>query len=133
MASEHTTISPFVALEAQWLAVSASADRASERIDQRIEAMPEALRGKCFSQPQYGDYGLQALEIEAESAVDRVNAAEHAIIGTPANCALDLAVKFKVLRQWAGMFGDDPGSLDWILEAIADDFARLTVSQALAA
>ena len=133
MANEHITISPFVALEAQWLAVSASADRASEQIDQRIEAMPEALRENWTRQPQYVDCGIQAAEIEAEAAVDRVNAAEHAIIGTPAKDASDLAVKFAVLRQWAGMFGDDPGALDWILDAIGDDFARLTVTPAIAA
>ena len=68
----HTTTSPFVALEAKWLAVSASAERASERIDQRIEAMPEALRENWTRQPQYVDCGIQAAEIEAEAAVDRV-------------------------------------------------------------
>ena len=95
--------------------------------------MPETLRANWTQNPQYLDYGIQAAELEAEAAVDRVNAAEHAIIGAPANGPSDLAVKFDVLRQWASMFGDDPGALDWILDAIGDDFARLTAGPAIAA
>ena len=124
----YDTANPFIALEAHWLAVSASADRASERIDQRIETMPKALRENWTQRPQYVDYGIEAAELESEAAVDRVNDAEHAIIGMPATGPSDIEIKFKVLRQWAGMFGDDPGALDWILDAITDDFARLTVN-----
>lgn len=131
MTREHTTTSPFVALEAQWLAASASADRALERVDECIASVPEAL--DWTRKPQMVKYGIRAAEFEAEAAVDRLNAAEHAIIGTPANGPSDLAVKFKVLRLWAGMFGDDPGALDWILDAIAEDFERLTVNPAIAA
>ena len=129
----HTTTSPFVALEAQWLAAIASNERAGERIDQRIASMPEALGEHWTQEPQYSDYGIGPAELEAETTCARVNDAEHAIIGEPAIGASDLAVKFKVLRLWAGMFGDDPGALDWILDAIGDDFARLAVNPAIAA
>ena len=128
---QHTTTSPFVALEAQWLAAYASADRAGEKVDQCIEAVPEALN--WTEEPQMVKYGIRAAEFESEAAVSRLTDAEHAIIGAPANVASDLAVKFKVLRHWAGMFGDDPGALDWILDAIAEDFERLTVTPAIAA
>ena len=130
---QHTTTSPFVALEAQWLASIASNERAGERVDQRIASMPEALGEHWTQEPQYSDYGIGPAELETETTCARMSDAERAIIGEPANSASDLAVKFKVLRLWTGMFGDDPGALDWILDAIAEDFARLTVTPAIAA
>ena len=132
MTRKHcTTTDPFVTLEAQWLAAVASDDRATERVNRCIASIPE--REDWTQRPQYSDYGVEAAEHELDAACDRLNTAEHTIVRTPATDSSGLAIKFKVLRRWAGMFDNDPEALDWILEAIGDDFARLANNPAIAA
>ncbi len=134
MTHKHSiTASPFIALKARWSAAVTRADRVTERIDQHIASMPEALRENWSQRPQYSDYGVEAAEHELDAATDRLNAAEHAIIGTPATSPSDIAVKLLVARQWARLIDDDPEALDWIFDTIADDFARLADEPAIAA
>ncbi len=129
----ETTSNPFIALEAQWSAALTGANRVLERIDQTIEAMPETLRKNWSQRPQYRKYGVEAAEHELDAATDRLNAAEHSIIGTPAANRSDIAVKLRVLRYWASIANGDAEALDWIFDAIADDFARLADEPAIAA
>ena len=128
MAQTH----PFGALEAQWHAARNHADQTSERIDQCVASIPEAQRENWTARPQYSDYGVEAAEHALDAACDRLNAAEHAIIGTPAISISDISVKLKVLHVWATMT-DEPDALSWLFDAINTDLTRLEGDQLIAA
>ncbi len=74
----------------------------------------------------------EAVEHEVDAACDRLNAAEHAIIETPAASLSDISVKLKVLYDWATMT-DEPEALSWLFDAINTDLTRLEGDQLIAA